>query len=201
MNAKKKYNVDTAWFEARLRDLGISKRELARRMHLDIRSLWVRLAGQSEIRAAEAKQLADILEVSFHEVMRRAGLEVEESRVPVRGHVNGDGVVHMHPGAPSSWIAGPVGLPSQTFGLACKTSGGSFSALSGAVVLAAESPRVEPDAIERLSLAKPESGPARLCVPRRGDRLGTYDLDDMCGNRLATGTRLAWAAPVLWIQT
>lgn len=77
--------IDTAWFQARIRESRYrSMRGLAphllniRGRPMSIDGIWKRLHGRRPLRIAEARQLADLLAVPLPELLRRAGVDVRD---------------------------------------------------------------------------------------------------------------------------
>lgn len=61
--------VDTDWFRDRLAAVGMTQRQLARKLALDPSAVSLMLRGRRQVKLAEAKELADALAVQVDEVM------------------------------------------------------------------------------------------------------------------------------------
>ena len=62
-------HVDTDWFRDRLAAVGMTQRELARRLDLDPSAVSLMLRGRRQVRLAEVERLSDLLAVQVEEVM------------------------------------------------------------------------------------------------------------------------------------
>lgn len=66
--------IDTRWFQDRLADKRMSQRKLASVMNLDPAAVSLMFRGRRKMSAAEAAEVARILNVEVDEVLRRAGI-------------------------------------------------------------------------------------------------------------------------------
>lgn len=70
--------LDSAWFVARIADVGVSQRALAERIGLQQATLCRMLQGKRRMQIVEARALADALAVPFADVLRHAGVSVRD---------------------------------------------------------------------------------------------------------------------------
>ncbi len=71
MNIQK---IDTRWFQDRLADRQVSQRKLASMLNLDPAAVSLMVRGKRKMSAAEAAEVARVLNVSVDEVLARAGI-------------------------------------------------------------------------------------------------------------------------------
>lgn len=74
---------DQAWFDARLKELGASRDDVARVLKLSsdqVAELW---KDQRELRAADVQTLASFLKVAVAEVANRAGISTPVPPQPI----------------------------------------------------------------------------------------------------------------------
>jgi transcriptional regulator with XRE-family HTH domain len=65
---------DQAWFDARLKELGATREDVARLLKLSSEQVGELWKDQRELRAAEVRALADYLKASAVEIASRAGV-------------------------------------------------------------------------------------------------------------------------------
>ena len=66
--------IDTHWFQSQLADRRLSQRKLAHLMGLDPGAVSLMLNGKRRLSAAEAGEIARLLNVDVTEVLTRAGV-------------------------------------------------------------------------------------------------------------------------------
>lgn len=66
-------HVDQRWFQNQLQDKHISQRKLAKMLDLDPSAVSLMFKGRRKMTAAEAAELARLLNVSVDEILTRAG--------------------------------------------------------------------------------------------------------------------------------
>ena len=90
-------HIDTHWFKDRIADKRLSQRKLASLMGLDPGALSLALNGKRKMSAAEASDIARLLDVDVTEVLTHAG---------VNGH--GNQCAQVNVGAMKAQAAAPV---------------------------------------------------------------------------------------------
>jgi transcriptional regulator with XRE-family HTH domain len=71
-------SINTSWFRERLLAKNLSQRKLAKLLGLDPSAVSLSLRGMRELSSDEASRLAAILDVSVTEVLRQAGVRVND---------------------------------------------------------------------------------------------------------------------------
>lgn len=77
--------VDSRWFQQRLMDQRMSQRAMAKLMGLDPGAVSLMLRGKRGMSAAEAAEIARLLDVAVDEVLLRAGIHGQGAK---RGKVS-----------------------------------------------------------------------------------------------------------------
>ena len=111
--------LNKAWFQERLKTLGISQRQLAKRIGLDPAALSYMLAGKRAMSMDEAKAIADIFLLPVTEVMRQAGIDVIDDvrKIPIAGYCTSDCSITMMPKGTHDMIVAPADAPSGSFAI------------------------------------------------------------------------------------
>ncbi|HXF44889.1 MAG TPA: helix-turn-helix transcriptional regulator [Burkholderiaceae bacterium] len=206
MPTKRKYDtgkVDKTWFEERLKERGISLCELGRRLAVDVWSIYHTFSGKREMRLIEAEYIAEILNVSLIEVIRHAGIRVAEFHVPLAGHIDGEGVVHLTAKSsepPVGETVAPADFSLEGLALLCIAESGPLTPLNGWVFFTGRpATRIGSDLLGRLVIAKPTKASLRLCRLARESSM-TYAVAPALGGHPLCVGKVDWAAPVRWIR-
>lgn len=167
---RKHMPIKTDWFRARLAEREISLRQLARDMNIDPSAVSLMLRGKRRMTMAEAKQIADLLVLPPTEVIRAAGVAIQEDMVsiPVKLYFSGLGVASA--ASDSRKMQAPFDTPKNAFAGQVKHPASMFNGWMFVI-----SPIfTEPDrCIDRLVLAK-IAKERRLGVLRRGYEQENY---------------------------
>lgn len=112
--------IDKAWFQARLKQLGKSQRGLARHLGVDPARITDILKGERRVSFDEAVEMADFLEVGLEDIAPRLGTSlaaVGQRKAVVIGYIGaGDAIYSMDdhaPGAGLDEIEPPPGEPGS----------------------------------------------------------------------------------------
>lgn len=202
-------DIDSAWFQAKLRDKNMSLSELARLLGVDKGTLSLRFNGKRHIRAAFAADLARVLGQPYTEVMKRAGVDMRGTRattnepqaVPLVGWIGGDGKVTI-----IDWksrerefeVSGA--FPSDSLCLQYRTTGSANDMYDG--WLAVISPQRGPDdaeMLDRYCIVGLKGGAVVQRVVRRGYAPGMYTLVAPPAEPIHDA-EIEWFSPVLAIM-
>lgn len=178
--------IDSAWFQARLRDKNMSLSELARLLGVDKGTLSLRFNGKRHIRASFAADLARVLGQPYPEVMRRAGVDMRGTRattnepqaVPLVGWIDGTGkvtVIDWKSREREFEVSGS--FPSDSLCLQYRTTQSANDMYDG--WLAIISPQNAPDdaeMLDRYCIVGLKGGGVVQRVVRRGYAPGMYTL-------------------------
>jgi transcriptional regulator with XRE-family HTH domain len=189
--------VDRRFFEALMRDKGLSLRALARRMNLGHSQLSLTFSGDRRLQLDESVQLSSIFGVPLSRIIQAMGLSAPtagDMRVTVIGRVGGDGTVTLsEPGSVDRTTA-PAGVPEDGIAVQFGTADTAMGWLDATVMFCAKPDGVPPSALGRLCLVQVKDGPMAVAAVRRGYQDGSFNL---FGLHHRENVSLAWASPVL----
>lgn len=191
--------MNTQWFRERLRDKKISQRKLAAMINIDPAAVSLMLRSKRRMSPAEAHRMAQILGQSVTEVLRQAGIEVTDdiTRVPIRGYMTDEGIVHSFAEKTHEFIVGPADCPSGTFALQVR----SPNSIKDGWILFISPDQVSPeDNIDHLCLCATEKGKQTMGVVRRGYRANTFNLVTWPDMQNLTDQDFVWTGQVFWIK-
>lgn len=194
-----KPRMQTAWFRNQLSDRRLSQRGLARLLDLDPAAVSLMLRGQRRITPLEAKRIADVLGLPTTEVLRRAGVPVQDDvqRVAVTGYADADGIVTLFPSKTHDSCVGPADCPAGTYGIQVRAPG---QPQDGWLLFVSPSEREPGQHLDQLCTVAIDTGQQVLSVLRRGYRSGTHNLVNYPAMTIRPDCKVVWAAPVLWIK-
>jgi hypothetical protein len=191
--------VDKPWFDQRRADLGLSLRDLASLMSMDVATVSRLLDGKRRWTVEMAAAMARHLGVSSEEIMRRAGADVRgtlEQAVPVVGWVDQSGRMQKGlPAGPGTVQAAP-GVSGEGVG-ALRVIGGSCD---GWVLYVRDAEGVAPDGVGRLCLATTREGQRLVGWLKRGYTEGYWRIGPFGEGGEEKEAQLLAASPVLWIR-
>lgn len=197
--------IDTNWFNAKLADLQLSQRQLAKKMGMDPSAISLMFRGRREMRMTEAADIASLIGVPVADVLQHAGLPVAPATVrmvPIVGYIDGEGEVHADWDREADQVAAPSDAPKHTVALQYKTAMSRLELVDGWVVFTTPpSGNIAPEAIGRLCCVKIRNGVTLIRHLRRGYKPGTYNLLAPFGAVSVDNIDVEWATPVLGIRT
>ncbi|MFN7609908.1 MAG: helix-turn-helix domain-containing protein, partial [bacterium] len=96
MPTRKQQQVDTQWFQERLRERDVSQRRLAKMLSLDPSALSLMFRGRRKMTTVEAAELSRILGVPLDEVMLHAGATGAQpvTTIPLVYSIDDQGELH-----------------------------------------------------------------------------------------------------------
>lgn len=192
-------SVNTKWFKGLMADMGISQRELAKRIGINHSALSLTLRGKRTMKMSEAAELARLLGRPVSEVMENCGIQADATTVPLRGWVDSHNELHQEPDTVR--ITTPVPLPVGSFAIQYRTSGTIMEHVDGWMMFVwAPSAGVPNEAIGKLCLVKVQDGMQMTGVVKRGYRRGAYNLIMSAAQQL-NDINIEWAAPIVFIET
>lgn len=191
--------METTWFKGQLADKKLSQRAFAKLLDLDHAAISLMFRGKRRMTPTEAKKIADVLGVKVTEVLRRAGVAVQDDvqRVPITCYINGNGVVTLFPEKTHDSVVGPADCPKGTYAVQCRCPS---QPQDGWLVFVSPAQNMAEQQMDRLCLVAMNEGTSTIAVVRRGYRNGTYNLITWPARDLRTDSLVAWCAPVLWIK-
>lgn len=191
--------IDVQWFRERLSDAGLSQRGLARKLGLDQSAISLTFAGRRRMKFEEAAGIARLLGYPVSDVLRHAGVPVEDGQqtVPITGWLDGAGEIHCFDPADLDRALTPQPMPDGSAALQCRTADSALAYMDGWLLF-----RVAPDpvpAVERFSVIRMRNGIKTVGIVRRGYRKGRWNIAGPAFQ--ATDVDVEWAAPIAAIKT
>jgi len=185
-------NIDTKWFQERIRDKRTSQRQLAFKMGLDPAAMSLLLNGKRGMNVHEAATLAVLLGQPLHEVLTRAGVEALPKGGKLRpGAVGPQFVVTGKPASETS-----AETPGDVYGLIPLRVEDVDSHYYGWTFYYQPRADISADCIGRLCVVKTAKETAIRFVKRS---LGKGRMLLECAGEVLEANVLA-ASPVVWIR-
>jgi transcriptional regulator with XRE-family HTH domain len=190
------YPVDKAWFKDKLRQKGVSRREVAKLLGFDHSSFSRIILGTRRLTPEYAVAMAAYFEVSVHELLKRAGLSPpdDNNTLPVIGSLNG--ALEVTPRVLPPVASMPV-FERDARCLLCDDRNSLYYGWIFAYIPAAE---VQHEAIGRLSVVTLSTGLKLIRFLTPGLYAGRFNLMPMAGRQL-NDVEISAATPVLHIRT
>jgi transcriptional regulator with XRE-family HTH domain len=191
--------IDTKWFKDRIADKRMSQRGLARALGIDSGALSLTLRGLRGMKMTEAADIARLLGVPVDEVIQHAGVRIDSKgeRISVSAILDEHQEVISIPKDETFDVPMPTGIVGECMAIQCRTAGTSMAHCDGWIYFVRPPARVNPESIDKFSLAKVRNGLTTIAQVKRGYRPGRYNL---LGPASAQDVELEWAEPVLLIQ-
>lgn len=187
--------INTKWFLDRLRDLGMSQRELARGLNLDASAVNLMIHGKRTISADEAARIADLLNQPLEEVLRQAGVTVSSQTETVEVTSLIDESMTLHPRPGRSRTPAPAGGAA----LSAARVENSASQFFGWTFFYSTRKAVDADAMGRLCVVKLRDGSEKIRFIKPSIDRQYYRLIGLDGLPEEDAPVIA-ASPVFWIQ-
>ena len=192
--------INKTWFREQLSRIGMSQRQLAKRIHLDPAAISYMFAGKRGMSMDEAKAIAGELLLPVTEVMRQAGIEVLDDvrKVPIAGYIGAGSTVTLLPKGTHDTAMAPPDVPSGSFAIQVRMVQTTFDGWLYFVSGVQEPPENTTDC---LCLVAVEDGRLLQGIVRRGYKRELFNLVlSPDGGTVLENQKIAWAARVLWIQ-
>lgn len=192
--------MNTKWFRDQLDRIELSQRGLAKLLGIDAAAVSYMLRGKRKMTLQEANRLAQILGVAASEVMRQAGIKVDDGikRVPISGICDAGGAITMLAPRTHEKIVAPADVPSDAYAVQVRSPGHNKDGWVFFVSSAQHEPREQIDSMCLVALA---DGTQMLAYIRKGYRKETFNLTlSTDAGKLLQDQQVSWASPVLWIK-
>lgn len=192
--------MNTLWFKGQLKDKHLSQRGLAKLLSLDNSAVSLMLRGKRRMTLQEAHRIAEILGVATTEVMREAGIAVEDDirRVPVAAVADGEGGIKLLAARTHDKVTAPADVPSDAYAVQVRSPGNPKDGWVFYVSAGQQDPR---ERIDTLCLVAMHDGSQTLAYVRRGYRKDTFNLIALTDHgKLMQDSIVSWVSPVLWIR-
>jgi hypothetical protein len=191
--------MNTQWFRGRMADRKISQRGLAKMLELDPAAVSLMLRGKRRMTPHEAHQLSVILGTPLNEVMRHAGIDVEEDvrRCPIAAHVNERGQVTLMPAGTHDDVMGPADVPVGTYAVQMRSHA---SVTDGWLLYVTPAQMPAANNADQLCLCALQDGRQLLGIIRRGYRRSTHNLVLWPSMETIDDASIVWSSTVLWVR-
>lgn len=193
--------LDRPWFEQRLRERQLSQRRFASEVGIDHARISMLFNGKgSPMTIAEAQHFSDVLRQPVHEILRRAGIDVEtqHSTVKIRGHIDADAVVHFLGKGTEDETDGPHDLPRDAYALQVRAHNSRFAWLDRWLVYVSGVEQPASDLYGHLALVTLKDGTQCIGEVRRGYKEGTINIH--LGADVRENASAEYATAVLWLR-
>lgn len=192
-------SIDTKWFSQQLAERGLSQRELARKLGLDQSAISLTFRGKRQMKFAEAADIARLLGLPVSDVLKNAGVPLDEGKqtVPLMGYMDGQGEVHCLHVENAERIVSPVPMPDGSAAIQCRTSGTPLEYMDGWMIFK-ERPTTQPP-LDQFCIVKIKGSIRTLGTLRRGYKKGRWNISGPAIN--VTDADLEWASPIVTIKT
>lgn len=194
--------TNSQWFKQRLADRKLTLRGLAKHLNMDPGAMSLTLRGKRRMTTSEANQIGQLLGVPVTEVLRQAGIPVQDDvrTVSLNGTVNAHGTVAMFESksqASINLVSAPADVPRDGFALQIRAPG---TLADGWLVFCASDKLVPESAFGRLAIIK-TSKETVLGILQKGYNEGECNIVlPLPTHATLEGRKVSWAAPVLWIR-
>ena len=192
--------MNTKWFRDRLRGIELSQRGLAKLLDVDAAAVSYMLRGQRKMTLQEANRIAQILGVPASEVMRQAGIKVEDDikRVPIAGICDAAGAITLLAARTHEKIVAPADVPGDSYAVQVRSPGHTKDGWLFFVSANQNDPREQ---IDSMCLCALQDGTQVLAYVRRGYRRDAFNLTLSTDHgKLLQDCAVSWCSPVLWIK-
>ena len=180
-------------------DKQISQRGLAKMLEVDPAAVSLMLRGRRRMTPHEAHQISVILGVPLNEVMRQAGIDVDEDvrKSVIAAHVDEASRVTLMPPGTHDLVLGPADCPVGSYAVQVRSHA---SIKDGWLLFVTPSQQSANDNLDQLCLVALTDGKQLLATVRRGYRRDTHNLILWSSNELVADASVAWTSTVLWIK-
>lgn len=192
--------MNTIWFRDRLKAMELSQRGLAKMLDIDAAAVSYMLRGQRKMTLQEANRIAQILGVPASEVMRQAGIKVDDGikRVPVAGVCDSSGHITLLAARTHEKVIAPADVPADSYAIQVRSPGHTKD---GWMFFVASEQREPREQIDSMCLCALQDGTQVLAYVRRGYRKDAFNLTlSTDSGKLLQDQQVSWASPVLWIK-
>lgn len=192
--------MNTKWFRDRLRGIELSQRGLAKLLDIDAAAVSYMLRGKRKMTLQEANRISQILGVPASEVMRQAGIKVEDDikKVPISGVCDAAGSITLLAARTHEKIIAPADVPADSYAVQVRSPGHTKDGWLFFVLAEQREPREQIDSMCLCALA---DGTQVLAYVRRGYRRDAFNLTlSTDSGKLLQDCAVSWCSPVLWIK-
>jgi len=187
----------TEWIKQRLKDLGVTVADVARAMNTYPNMVWRMASGMRPATADEIMQWSLLLDVPPLEALRRFGVRVPSTSVPVAGILRANGRVSPVPGRAET-VEAPADGSSLTRALRVETAQTSLGIWTGSILYYEMSETVRVDAFGRMSVLELGDHAAPVVGVLDRVKLGEGNVTVWGGGESFKSKQLVSASPITW---
>lgn len=191
--------VNAKWFRAQLSERGMSQRELSRKLGLDQSAISLTLSGRRRMQFSEAAEIARLMGLPVSEVLRNAGVPLDQGAktVPVSSIYDGHGESHTITGNGVEQITPPEPMPEGSTAIQRRTAGSTLEHMDGWIIFCG--PPTEKIQLDQFCRAQIRNGVQVIGLVRRGYKRGRYNISGPTG--VVTDADVEWVQPITSIRT
>jgi transcriptional regulator with XRE-family HTH domain len=193
-------NVDRDWFRARLSDIKMSQRSLAKHLCLDPAAITLMLRGERRITSVEAQEIAALLAVPVTEILRRAGVDVRDDvrKVPLNAYLGPDADIEAFDDGDHEFVEAPADVPGGSYAVQVRDH---TSPHDGWVMIISGDKAEPARLLDRACACGTEDGKVFTGIIKKGYKRGKFNLVITATKpRIIENAAIEWASPILWIK-
>lgn len=194
--------INKQWFTERLQEKKISQRKLAKMIGIDPAAVSYMLSGKRKMTQEEAKEIANALLVPVTEVMRQAGIDVQDDirKIPIAGYITGQSTVTtLAPGA-EDYIIAPHDVPADSYAIQARTQMSQASFSDGWLFIVSSARSNPDDALGKLCLSASKQGQLYIGIVGRGYKAKHHNLLLFLSSQTLENVDLLWSSIVSWVK-
>lgn len=195
---KKAAKPDSAWFEKRMDELGISRQRAAKHFGTYPNMLWRVMTGARPVRVQEVIDWAVYLQVPVSVALVRFGFHVPRATVPVVGVVRKSGRVSPLPTQQQSKVDAPDDLSAAMVALRVEGAHSPLAIFDGAYLFYEPSQIVRTDSFGRLSVVEFGDYPAPMIGVVDRAAVGKGRVTLFGGSDTVESEMMISATPIRW---
>jgi len=194
--------INQQWFQEKLRERKISQRGLAKRMELDPSSISNMFAGKRRMTPEEAKQIASYLLVPVTEVLRQAGVDVQDDvrKIPIAGYITGLSVAIALAPESEDYMPAPADVSTDAYALQARTQMTGASYADGWLFVVSGQRHDPAEMYSKLCISASKAGDLYLGIVTRGYKNGHHNVSLLLAAQAIDNRDIIWSSPILWIK-
>jgi DNA-binding XRE family transcriptional regulator len=192
--------IDTKWFKEKLADAGLSQRQLAKKLGLDQSAISLTFSGRRRMQFKEAADIARLIGLPVSEVLRNAGVPIDqgEQTVPLAAYMDTHGEIHCM-GYDGERVTPPKPMPAGSTAVQCRTAGSALEHMDGWLIFGGPHVPADKMPLDTFGAAKLKNGVCVFGTVRRGYKKGRYNVSGPAG--VLTDVEVEVFVPTLAILT
>ncbi len=191
--------IDAKWFRAQLAERSMSQRQLAKKLGLDQSAISLTFSGKRRMQFSEAAEIARLFRLPVSDVMRHAGMPVDDpdQTVALCSTYDGHGESHCIEFKDAERVKPPAPMAIGSTAMQCRTAGSPLEYMDGWIIFCG--PPTEQIALDTFCRVKLKNGMRVLGVVRKGYKRDRYNISGPAG--LMADADIEWVQPVVSIKT